>query len=72
MMALVDMAKYGYSSFEPEFSQMVREGKADPHFWRPVFEMSEYATKTGHFVSKSVDNMLVRLNLRREDVGLPT
>jgi hypothetical protein len=71
MMAMVDMNRSGYSSFEPEFSKMVRLGKADPKIWRNIFEMSEYAAKTGYFVSGSVDQMLKRLNLTRQDVGLP-
>jgi len=71
LMTMVDMAKYGYSSFEPEFSQMVRDGKADPIFWRNVFELSEYAAKSGHFVAASVDEMLERLDLTRQQLGLP-
>ena len=71
LMGMVDMVRFGYSSFEAEFSQMVREGKADPHFWRPVFEMTEYAAKTGSFVSQSVDLVLKRLKLKRSDLGLP-
>lgn len=71
LMALVDMNRDGYSSFEPEFSQMVRAGKADPKFWKNIFEMSEYSAKTGKFISKSVDVMLARLKLDRQDVGLP-
>lgn len=70
-MAIVDMIKFGYSSFEPEFCQMVREGKADGKFWRNVFELSEYSAKTGRFISQSVDQCLERLSLTREELGIP-
>jgi len=71
LMAMVDMVQFGYSSFEPEFSQMVRAGKADAELWKNVFELSEYAAKTGRFVSGSVDLVLKRLNLSRQQLGLP-
>lgn len=71
LMAMVDMVKFGYSSFEPEFTQMIREGKSDAQLWKNIFELSEYAAKTGHLVSQSVDNVLKRLNLSRQELGLP-
>lgn len=71
LMAMVDIVKFGYGSFEEEFSQMVRRGQADPVFWRRVFEMSEYAARTGSFVSGSVDAVLKKLKLTRSQLGLP-
>ncbi len=71
LMTIVDMIQLKYCSFEGEFSEMVRRGKADPVFWRSIFEMTEYAAKTGHFVSQSVDLSLKRLNLTRKDLGIP-
>ena len=70
LLGLVDMATLGYSSWETEFTKMIRKGKADRLFWRNVFELLEYSAKTGHFISKSVDEVLDRLRLTREDVGI--
>jgi len=72
LMGVLDMAKLGYSSWEYEFTPMIRAGKADPVYWRNLFEMIEYAAKTGAFIGGSVDPMLKRLDLSRADVGLPT
>lgn len=67
---VVDISHLGYSSWEPEFTRMIRDGRADRRFWRNVFELVEYASKTGTFISGSVDSMLDRLHLSREDVGI--
>lgn len=70
LMGLVDMAARGYSSFEPQFAELIRAGKADKTFWRNVFELLEYSAKTGWFIAASVDTVLARLNLTRADVGI--
>lgn len=72
LMALVDNARYGFSSFEPEFSQLVREGKAERASWRNLFEMAEYSARTGRFIKKPIDEVLTRLGLTRSEVGLAT
>lgn len=70
LMGIVDMIQFGYSSFEPEFARMVREGKADRNHWLHSFETLEYSAKTGKFLGAAIDEALQRLSLRREDVGL--
>ncbi|QQR64566.1 hypothetical protein IPH92_03305 [Candidatus Kaiserbacteria bacterium] len=67
---LVDIAHLGYSSWEPEFSRMVREGKTDKKKWQNIFELMEYSAKTGKFISSSVDVVLEKLGLTRADVGI--
>lgn len=71
LMAVTDFARLGYSSWEPEFSRMIREGKADRIYWRNLFELIEYASKTGIFVNAMISHALTRLNLKQSDVGLP-
>ena len=71
LMALVDVAHLGYSSWEPEFARMIREGKASRIYWRNLFELIEYSAKTGSFLAKTSDELLARLGLSRKDVGLP-
>ena len=70
VIGLIDVAKFGYSTFEPEFAQMIREGKTERHYWLNVFEMLEYSAKTGRFISSTVDQTLGKLGLTRADVGL--
>ena len=69
-MGIVDMCKFGYSSFEPEFARNVRLGKSDRRKWLYLFEMLEYSVKSGRFINKSVDEMLERLGLTRKEMGI--
>lgn len=70
LMGIVDMLRLGYSSFEPEFAGMVREGKADRKYWLYMFETMEYAARTGRLLGSVVDEALARLSLRRSDFGI--
>lgn len=70
LMGIVDMIQFGYSSFEPEFAEMVRVGKAERKQWLYSFEMLEYAAKTGRFLGKSLDEILKRLSLTRSDLNI--
>lgn len=67
---VVDIHRFGYASFEPEFSRMIREGRADARVWRPIFEFLEYTSRTGLFVKPLVDAGLARLGLTYADVGI--
>jgi len=49
---------------------MVRQGKADRQLWLYMFEIFEYAARTGRFLGTAVDEALDRLSLSRSDVGL--
>ena len=70
LMAL-DVVRFGYSGFEPEFAQLVREGKTDRAIWLNTFEAMEYLVRQGKFVSACIDDTLTRLNLTRGELGIP-
>ena len=71
LLGVVDVWNIGCSTYEPEFSQMIREGRAEKGHWRNMFEMIEYSAKTGAFVKETVREGLRRLDLKPADVGLP-
>jgi hypothetical protein len=66
-MAVVDILNLGYSSFEPEFAQLVREGKSDRKTWLHLFELLEFATTRG-FLDEELSEALRKMNLSRSDV----
>ncbi len=73
LQGLVDVATIGYSSWEPEFTQMVREGKADKKYWQYTFEMLQYSARTGHFLDQAIFTSLEQLDLAPKDIaGLDT
>lgn len=61
-MCVVDLLTLGYCSFEPEFAQLVREGKTDRRLWRGIFEALEHGTRSGRLVADA-DRALARLGL---------
>lgn len=70
LQGLVDVVSLGYSSWEPEFTQMVREGKADKKFWQSTFELLQYSARTGKLIDRAVLTTLKQLHLTPKDVGL--
>jgi hypothetical protein len=69
-MSAVDVLNNGYCSFEPEFAQLVREGKADRKTWLHTFELLEWATSKGYF-HQQIEQALGRLGLTLGDVVRP-
>ena len=67
VMTAVDILNLGYSSFEPEFAQLIREGKADRNLWLPIFEICEHTVNAGN-IPKEVPLTLSRLGLTLKDV----
>jgi len=70
LMGAVDVTRFGYSSYDPEFAVLVRGGLADKGIWQAILEMQEYAIKKNRFVTASIDEVLKRLALTREELGL--
>lgn len=70
VMTAIDIKKIGYCSFEPEFADMIRYKKNDATYWRNIFECVEYLVKKGWFLNDDIKDILHRLDLSREDVGL--
>jgi hypothetical protein len=66
-MSAVDVMNLGYCSFEPEFAQLVREGKTDRSTWLHIFELLEFATRMGAF-DREITQTLARLDLSLSDV----
>lgn len=66
-MCAIDVLNLGYCSFEPEFAQLVREGKADRKTWIYNFETLEYGVRSGQLL-KDVTKALSKLNLKLSDV----
>ena len=70
LQGLVDVATLGYSSWEPEFTQMVREGTADKKLWQYTFELLQYSARTGSFIDRAIFTTLERLHLTPQEIGI--
>jgi hypothetical protein len=70
VMSAVDIVKIGYCSFEPEFSDMIRLNRSNATYWRNVFEFLEFVVRRGWFKDRAFMELLRRLGLTLEDIGL--
>ena len=70
VIAMVEVAKFGFSCFEVEFSKMIRAGKVERGYWLNLYEMLEFSTKTGRFINTSVKQTLQALDLQLCDLGI--
>ena len=66
-MSALDVLNIGYCSFEPEFAQLIREGKADRKTWLHTFELLEFATRRGVF-DREIKATLAEFGLNLGDV----
>ena len=66
-MSAIDVLNLGYCSFEPEFAQLIREGKTDRKTWLHLFELLEYATIRG-YLKKDIEANLKKLNLSLDQI----
>lgn len=66
-MGVLDVLTLGYSSFEPEIAQRVREGQADRRFWLDIAQRLEYGVRTGRLTHEA-QRLLQELDLTLEDV----
>ncbi len=66
-LCVVDVLNKGYCSFEPEFAQLIREGKSSRKPWLYAYEFLEYMSKKG-FLNKEAEKILSKLNLTLKDV----
>lgn len=67
----VDTFRLGYSGYEPELSQLIREGRAPREPWQFVFESIEYLARRGELLPRCVAATLERIGLSHRELGLP-
>ena len=70
VMTAIDIHTIGYCSFEPEFSEMIRNRENDPIYWRNVFELVELASRKRFLLEKIIEKILFKLELTEKDLGL--
>jgi len=66
-MFALDIKNLGYVGFEPEFAQLIREGKSSRSAWLHIFELTEYAATHG-YMDAEVNKTLSKLDLIQKDV----
>jgi hypothetical protein len=72
LMVNMDIVRFGYCGFEPEFALLAREGRTDRNLWAKLFDAAAHLAtqQAGGFLPRCVDDVLGRLGLTREQVSL--
>lgn len=63
----IDIRQIGYSSFEPEFAKMVREGKINRTHWLNLFQFNEYIFKHTHLFDQELKKIMGKLDLNYDE-----
>jgi len=67
LMIEFDLLRFGYSSYEGEFSHLLREGKLDREEWRALYERVHSEVDRGVFMKEQIDSVLTRIGLEKRD-----
>jgi len=68
-MITMDVLRFGYGSYDEEFSELIRDGHYDRDEWRELFEKTYDEIKAGVFESETLDFLQRRLEIKLTDQG---
>jgi hypothetical protein len=63
-----DLLNFGYNPYAPEFSALVREGKANRTYWRVMGPIVDFMIRRKVFLGRNVSSHLKWLGLTRDDL----
>jgi len=65
-----DLKNLGYNPYAPEFSELIRKGKASRWYWRVMGPIVDWMIRRRVFLGRNVKTSLNRLDLRAEDLRI--
>ena len=65
-----DIKNLGYNPYNPEFSTLIREGKANLNYWRVVQPLVNFIIKNKLLIARNVTKSLDWLDLSEEDLKI--
>ncbi|BAL93703.1 adenine nucleotide alpha hydrolase family protein [Rubrivivax gelatinosus] len=65
-----DLRNFGYNPYTPEFSALIREGKANLRYWRVMAKVVDFITLNKVYLGRHVAQHMRWLNLRDEDLKI--
>mgnify|MGYP000718706288 FL=1 len=63
-----DLKHFGYNPYVPEFSALIREGKANRLQWKILGPLVDFMLRSKMFLGKDVTRNLKWLNIKEEDL----
>jgi hypothetical protein len=65
-----DLKNLGYNPYKPEFSQLIREGKAPRSLWRFLFSLMDFMAENKILLGRYVTSSLEWLDLKPEQLRI--
>jgi len=65
-----DLKNFGYNPYAPEFSTLIREGKANREYWRIMGKIVDFITLRKIYLGRHVSRHMAWLGLRDEDLRI--
>jgi hypothetical protein len=65
-----DLKNLGYNPYKPEFSQLIREGKARRSLWRFLFSLMDFMAQNKILLGRYVTSSLAWLDLKPEQLRI--
>lgn len=65
-----DLRNFGYNPYAPEFSTLIREGKADRRYWKLMGKVVDFITLRKVYLGRHVAQHMQWLGLRDEDLRI--
>ena len=65
-----DLKNLGYNPYAPEFSSLIRQGKANRWYWRAMAPLVDFMIRRQIFLGRNVARSLKRLNLCPADLRI--
>jgi len=65
-----DLKHFGYNPYHPEFSALIREGKASRMYWKIMTPVVNFMIRNKVFLGKEVKNSLKWLELEEKDLKI--
>lgn len=65
-----DLRNFGYNPYAPEFSTLIREGKANKQYWKLMGKLVDFITLKKIYLGSHVKRHMAWLGLRDEDLRI--
>ena len=65
-----DLKNFGYNPYAPEFSALIREGKANRTYWKMMGKVVDFITRNKVYLGKHVSSHMQWLGLRDADLRI--
>jgi hypothetical protein len=65
-----DLKNFGYNPYAPEFSTLIREGKANKQYWKLMGKVVDFITLNEIYLGRHVSQHMKWLGLNDEDLRI--